>query len=140
MVRFVIALASALVVSSVTILAQNQVQDVQMVGCLRLWKPSTGDPAKMPSERQPGVAGTYLLTPFSSGSATATYVPTYLLAPSVSFSFWHHVGHKVEITGTAQAAPLRATVPAQRPEESSSTDSMPRLTVSAMKMVSEGCP
>lgn len=137
--RFVIALAGALVVSSIPILAQNQIRDVQAVGCLRLWKPAT-DPAKMPSERQPGVAATYLLTPLYSGAATAVALPTYLLAPSVSFSFWQHVGRKVEVMGTAQPSPARATAPAQRPEESLSTDGMPRLTVSEMKMVSESCP
>lgn len=137
--RFVSALAIALVITSAPILAQNQIRDVQTVGCLRLWKPAT-DPAKMPSERQPGVAGTYLLTPLFSGAATAVALPTYFLAPSVSFTFWQHVGHQVEITGTAQPSPTRPTTPAQRPEESLSTDGMPRLTVSAMAMVSESCP
>ena len=94
----------------------------------------------MPSDRQPGVAGTYLLTPFFSDAKTVTALPTYLLAPSVSFSFWNHVGHKVEITGTAQAAPGAPTEPTLRPEENPSTDGMLRLTVSAMKMVAESCP
>lgn len=137
--RFVSAVGIALVISSVPIHGHNQIRDVQTVGCLRLWKPAT-DPAKMPSERQPGVAATYLLTPIHSGVATAVALPTYLLEPSVSHSFWQHVGHKVEMTGTAQASPARATAPAQRPEESLSTDGMPRLTVSDMKMVSESCP
>ena len=50
-------------------------------------------------------------------------MPTYLLTPSATLSFSQHVGHKVEITGTAQTAPLPptvqeiATAPTQRPGE-----------------------
>ena len=51
--------------------AENLIQDVQTVGCIRLWKPAPDDPTKMPSDRQPGLAGIYLLTPLvDSGVAT----------------------------------------------------------------------
>ncbi len=33
-----------------------------------------------------------------------------MLTPSVTLSFSQHVGHKVEVTGTAQTAPLPPTV------------------------------
>ena len=165
--RFVSALASALLISGVTVFAQaqapvtkpgtekispqgqaaakNLIQDVQTIGCIRLWKPTTGDPAKMPSDRQPGLAGIYLLTPLAGNAATATDLPTYLLTPSGTLNFSQHVGHKVEITGTAQTAQLPPTVqeiatPTQRPEEKPSTNGMPRLTVTTMKMVTEHCP
>jgi hypothetical protein len=121
-------------------------QDVQTEGCIRLWKPTSGDPTRMPPDRQPGLAGIYLLTPFSSNPTTAADNPTYLLTPSGTLSFSQHVGHKVQITGTAQASPLPPTVqeiaiaPTQRPEEKPSTNGMPRLTVTTMKMLSESCP
>lgn len=166
--RFVSALASALAISGVTLLAQaqapvaqkgtekispqaqsaakNLIENVQTEGCIRLWKPAPADPTKMPPDRQPGLAGIYLLTPLSSNPTTATDVPTYLLTPSGTLNFSQHVGHKVQITGTAQAAPLPptvqeiATLPTLRPEEKPSTNGMPRLTIATMKMVSEACP
>lgn len=160
------ALASALLISGVTVFAQapvtkpgterlspqeqaaakNLMQDVTTVGCIRLWKPTTGDPTKTPPDRQPGLAGMYLLTPLASNPTATTDLPTYLLTPSGTLNFSQHVGHKVEITGTAQAATLPPTVqesaaaPTQRPEEKPSTNGMPRLTVTTMKMVTESCP
>ena len=50
--------------------AKNLMQDVTTVGCIRLWKPAPGDPTKMPPDRQPGLAGIYLLTPLASNPAT----------------------------------------------------------------------
>jgi len=166
--RFISALAAALLISAVSLLGQaqtpvvqagtekitpqaqaaakNLIEDVQTVGCIRLWRPSTGDPTKMPVDRQPGLAGVYLLTPFSSNPTTAADNPTYLLTPSGTLNFSQHVGHKVQITGIAQASPLPltvqeiATAPTQRPEEKPSTNGMPRLTVITMKMVTENCP
>jgi hypothetical protein len=126
--------------------ARNLIQDVATIGCIRLWKPAPDDPTKMPPDRQPGLAGIYLLTPLSSTPATTTDVPTYLLTPSATLNFSQHVGHKVEVTGTAQTAPLPptvqeiATAPTMRPEEKPSTNGMPRLTVTNLKMVSESCP
>ena len=86
--RFICALAAALLISAVSLLGQaqpgteritpqaqaaakNLMQDVQTVGCIRLWKPASGDPTRMPPDRQPGLAGIYLLTPFSSSAAAA---------------------------------------------------------------------
>jgi hypothetical protein len=125
--------------------ARNLMRDISTEGCIRLWKPLPDDPTKMPVERQPGLAGIYLLTPLSSSALAAIDNPTYLLTPSGTINFSQHVGHRVAITGTAQAAPLPRTVqetaaPAMRPEEKPTTDGMPRLTVTTLKLVSEGCP
>jgi hypothetical protein len=125
--------------------AKNLMQDVTTTGCIRLWKPAPGDPTKMPEDRQPGLAGVYLLTPLASNSATETNTPTYLLTPSATLNFSQHVGHQVAITGAAQTAPLPPTVqeiatPSERPENKATTNGMPRLTVTTMKMVSESCP
>jgi hypothetical protein len=126
--------------------AKNLIQEVSTEGCLRLWRPQPPDPTKMPPDRQPGLAGIYLLTPISSNPTSATDNPTYLLTPSATINFSQHVGHKVQITGTAQTAPLPptvqeiATAPTLRPEEKPSTNGMPRLTVTTFKMVTESCP
>jgi hypothetical protein len=166
--RFISALAAALLIAGASLLGQaqapvtppgtekitpqgqaaakNLIQDVQTLGCIRLWKPASDDPAKMPPDRQPGIAGIYLLTPITSNPSAATDYPTYLLTPSGTLNFSQHVGHKVQITGTAQAAPLPptvqeiATAPTQRPEEKPSTNGMPRLTATTMKMVADSCP
>jgi hypothetical protein len=172
MARFIGALVSALLIAGVSVIARtgaeaqspvaapgterlspqgqsaakNLIQDVQTVGCIRLWKPAPSDPTRMPPDRQPGLAGIYLLTPTSAGAMSSTDLPTYLLTPSGTLNFSQHVGHKVEIAGTAQASPLPPTVqeiaagPVQRPEEKPSTNGMPRLTVTTMKMVAESCP
>jgi len=126
--------------------AKNLIQDVSTEGCLRLWKPQPTDPTKMPLDRQPGLAGVYLLTPISSNPTSDADNPTYLLTPSATINFTQHVGHKVMITGVAQTAPLPPTVqeianaPTLRPEERPSTNGMPRLTVTTFKMVTESCP
>jgi hypothetical protein len=126
--------------------AKNLIESISTVGCIRLWQPAPADPTKMPPDRQPGLAGVYLLTPMSSSSATEADLPTYILTPSATLSFSQHVGHKVEVTGTAQTAPLPptvqeiATAPTQRPENKPSTNGMPRLTVTTLKMLTEGCP
>ena len=163
--RFVSALTAALVISGVAVgtqtptpqkptekvtpeaqaAAKNLIQTITTVGCIRLWKPATGDPTKMPPDRQPGIAGVYLLTPTSSIPETEKDLPTYLLTPSATHSFSQYVGRKVEIMGTAQAAPLPPTVQeianaTPRPEEKPSTNGMPRLTVQTLKMVTENCP
>jgi hypothetical protein len=166
--RFLGALAAALLISAASLLGQaqgavaqpgtekispqaqsaakNLMQEVQTQGCIRLWKPAPDDPTKMPPDRQPGLAGIYLLTPYSSNPTTAADNPTYLLTPSGTLNYSQHVGHKVQVTGTAQTAPLPptvqeiATAPTQRPEEKPSTNGMPRLTVTTMKMLSESCP
>ena len=168
MTRFVFALAGALAISGASLIAQaqapaptskgtevltsqgradakNLVEDVKTLGCIRLWRPAPDDPTKMPNDRQPGLAGVYLLTPVASSPNTVTDLPTYLLTPSGTLNFSQHVGHKVEVTGTAQTAPLPPTVqeianaPTLRPENKPTTNGMPRLTVLTMKMVTESC-
>jgi len=166
--RFICALVMAMVVASVALsgqaqtlparpgtekitpqaqaAAKNLMQEVSVEGCVRLWKPQPDDPTRMPPDRQPGLAGVYLLTPVTWNPAAAIDNPTYLLTPSGTINFSQHVGHKVMITGTAQAAPLPptvqeiATAPTMRPEEKQTTNGMPRLTVTTFKMVTEGCP
>jgi len=169
MTRFICALGSAMAISGASLLSQaqapapsskgteilttqgradakNLIEDVKTLGCIRRWQPAPEDPTKVGADRQPGLPGIYLLTPLSSSAATETDLPTYLLTPSTTLTFSQHVGHKVEITGTAQTAPLPptvqeiATAPTQRPENKPSTNGMPRLTVATMTMVAEGCP
>ena len=48
----------------------------------------------MPPDRQPGLAGIYLLTPLASNPNAATDLPTYLLTPSATLNFSQHVGHR----------------------------------------------
>ena len=125
--------------------AKNLIQQVSTTGCVRLWQPQPDDPTRMPPDRQPGLAGIYLLTPLSSNPATEA-LPTYVLTPSATLSFSQHIGHEVTIMGTAQAAPLPqtvqeiATAPTMRPENKPSTNGMPRLTAQTMTMVKESCP
>jgi hypothetical protein len=125
--------------------AKNLIQDVTTEGCIRLWKPQPDDPTRMPADRQPGLAGIYLLTPSGQTPSSSADMPTYLLTPSATINFSQHVGHKVSVTGSAQAAPLPSTVqeivtaPTMRPEEKPSTNGMPRLTVTTLKMVMESC-
>ena len=169
MARFMTALIGTLAISGATLFAQaqapapsskgteiltpqgrtdakNLLEDVKAVGCIRVWKPAPDDPTKMPPDRQPGLAGVYLLTPVASNPTSETDLPTYLLTPSATLNFSQHVGHKVEITGNAQTAQLPPTVqeiaaaPTQRPENKPSTNGMPRLTVTTMKMVTASCP
>jgi hypothetical protein len=126
--------------------AKNLIQEVKTAGCIRAWKPAPDDPAKPPENRQPGVAGVFLLTPVSATPNASVDQPTYLLVPSANINFQQHLGHRVEVTGTAQTAPLPptvqeiATAPSQKPENKPSTQSMPRLAVTALKMVSQSCP
>lgn len=126
--------------------AKNLMQEVRTVGCVRLWKPAPDDPTRLPLDRQPGLAGVYLLTPIAASPTTVHDLPTYLLTPSGTLNFSQHVGHQVEIVGMAQAPPLPPTVqeivtaPTMRPEEKPSTNGMPRLTATTLKMVGETCP
>lgn len=146
MTRFVFVLGCVLVISGVSQFAQAPIKDVSVVGCIRLWKPAPDDPTKMPPDRQPGLAGVYLLTPLASNPASPIDLPTYVLTPSGTLNFSQHVGHQVEITGSAQPASAPASgqqtaaAPALRPENKPSTNGMPRLTVTTMKRVSESCP
>ena len=145
MTRFICGLGSALVIYGTSLFAQPPIKELNTVGCIRLWKPAPDDPTKMPPDRQPGLAGVYLLTPIASNPASPADLPTYALTPSGTLNFSQHLGHKVEITGTAQTAQLppsggAASAPTPRPENKPSTNGMPRLTVTTMKMVAESCP
>lgn len=148
MTRFILALAGALAISGASLWgqAQNSIAEVKTVGCIRLWQPAPADPTKMPLDRQPGLAGVYLLTPLASNPATPTELPTYVLTPSGTLNYSQHVGHKVEIIGSALTVPLppsgqdAAPTPTLRPENKPNTNGMPRLTVTTLKMVGESCP
>src|SRR5204862_25494 len=67
--------------------AKNLMESISTVGCIRLWQPAPADPTRMPPDRQPGLAGVYLLTPMSSTPTTEHDVPTYILTPSATLSF-----------------------------------------------------
>ena len=166
MTRFITALVIALTISGATLTSQapgtqkpgteivspqarekakNLIEDVTTVGCIRLWRPAPADPKQMPPDRQPGIAGIYLLTPLASTANSLIDIPTYVLTPSATHNFSQNVDRKVEITGTSQAAPMPPTVqeivavPA-RPENKPSVQSMPRLTVTTLKLVGDSCP
>jgi hypothetical protein len=87
--------------------ARNLIQEVSTEGCIRLWRPQPVDPTKAASDRQPGLATIYLLTPPGVNSSSATDNPTYLLTPSGTIDFSKHVGQRVAITGTAQTVRCR---------------------------------
>ena len=152
MVRFMCALATAMAVSTSSLSGQaqsparNLIQEISTEGCIRLWRPQQVDPTKAASDRQPGLATIYLLTPPGVNSNSATDNPTYLLMPSGTISFSQHVGHRVVIMGTAQTVPVPASVQqpvsasTMRSENRASTDGMPRLTVTTLTKVAESCP
>jgi hypothetical protein len=152
MVRFMCALATVMAVSTSSLSGQaqsparNLIQEVSTEGCIRLWRPQPVDPTKAASDRQPGLATIYLLTPPGVNSSSATDNPTYLLTPSGTIDFSKHVGQRVAITGTAQTVPVPASVQepvsasTMRSENRASTDGLPRLTVTTLKMVTANCP
>jgi hypothetical protein len=126
--------------------AGNLTEEITAVGCLRAWKPAPEDVTKLPENREPGVAGMYLLTPLSSSPTASADLPTYVLTPTQVVNFFQHLDDKVEVVGVAQTAPLPPTVqdiatsPTQRPENRPNVQSMPRLTVKSMKKLSDTCP
>ena len=126
--------------------ARNLTEDVTTVGCIRAWKPAPEDVTRLPENREPGVAGIFLLTPLSTSPAATIDVPTYLLTPSASVNFQQHLDRKVEVTGVAQTAPLPptvqeiATAPTQLPENRPNPQSFPRLTVQTITRLSDSCP
>lgn len=147
MTRFLSALGSLLAISGTALVAQAPTANgtVTTSGCIRLWKPAPDDPTKMPPDRQPGQAGSYLLTPMASTGTTKTDLPTYLLTPSATLTFSQHIGHQVEITGTVQAAVSSEvedapTAPTLRPENKAKIDGLLRLTATTLKMVGDSCP
>ena len=126
--------------------AKNLTEDVTATGCLRAWKPAPEDVTRQPENREPGVAGIFLLTPLASGPNSSTDPPTYLLTPTQVVNFAQHLDDKVEVVGVAQTAPMPPTVqetviaPTQRPENKPNTQAMPRLTIRSLKKVSDSCP
>jgi hypothetical protein len=126
--------------------AKNLTEDITAVGCLRAWKPAPEDVTKQPENREPGMAGMYLLTPLASSPTAAIDLPTYLLTPSATANFQQHLDRKVEVVGVAQTAPMPptvqeiATAPTQRPENRQNPQSYPRLTVKAITKLADTCP
>ena len=126
--------------------AKNLTEEVTATGCIRAWKPAPEDVTKLAENREPGVAGIFLLTPLASGPNATTDLPTYLLTPTQIVNFAQHVDDKVEVVGVAQTAPMPptvqeiATAPTQRPENKPNTQAMPRLTIKSLKKVSDSCP
>jgi hypothetical protein len=120
-------------------------EEVTAVGCLRAWKPAPEDVTKLPENREPGMAGMFVLTPVVS-SPTVPELPTYLLTPTATVNFQQHLDRKVEVVGVPQAAPEPPTVqeialaPSQLPEHRSNPLSFPRLTVRTMTRLSDTCP
>jgi hypothetical protein len=126
--------------------AKNLTEEVSAVGCVRAWKPAPEDITKLPENREPGMAGMFLLTPLASSPSVAIDLPTYLLTPSATVNFQQHLDRKVEVVGVAQTAPLPptvqeiATAPTQRPENRQTVQSYPRLTVKSIKKIADSCP
>ena len=120
-------------------------EEVTAVGCVRAWKPAPEDVTKLPENREPGMAGMFVLTPVAS-SPTVPEVPTYLLTPTAAVNFQQHLDRKVQVVGVAQAAPEPPTVqeialsPTQLPENRSNPLSFPRLTVRTMTRLADSCP
>ena len=129
-----------------TITARNVTQDVTTVGCVRAWMPASADVTRHPENREPGMAGMFLLTPLASGPTTAMEVPTYLLEPSATANFQQHLDRKVEVVGVVLSAPRPSTVreivaaSTQLPENKPSLQSIPRLTVRSIRRIADSCP
>jgi len=144
--KFIAGLCAALAISTVSLLASaGQAQapaEITYVGCVRAWKPAPPDVTKMPESK----IGMYVLTPIATSSTVVAEVPTYLLTPTQTVNFAAHLDDKVEVTGVAQPAPQRRTIgaivgmPTPRPEEQPDVQSMPRLTVTSLKKISDACP
>jgi hypothetical protein len=131
---------------TVTPQLQQVRNDITAVGCIRAWKPAPEDVTRLPENREPGMAGVFLLTPLATSPTAAMELPTYLLTPTASANFRQHLDRKVEIVGVAETAPEPptvqelATAPTPRPENRPNPQSFPRLTVRSIKLVSDSCP
>lgn len=134
------------VTPQIAMTARNLTEEVTTVGCVRAWKPAPEDVTKLAENREPGMAGMFVLTPLASNPTTASDLPTYLLTPSATVNFQQHLDRKVEVVGVAQTAPMPPTVqeivtaPTQLPENKPNPQALPRLTVRSMKKVSDTCP
>ena len=126
--------------------ARNLTEEITAVGCVRAWKPAPEDVTRLPENREPGMAGMFVLAPLASNPTTAADVPTYLLTPSATANFQQLLDRKVEVVGVAQTAPMPPTVqeivtaPTQLPENKPNPQSLPRLTVKTIKKVADSCP
>ena len=141
------AISTAGVFGSVAADAQTRLrpEEVALIGCIRAWKPAPDDVTRQPTNDRPGVAGVFLLTPLQSSPTTMNDVPTYLLTPTLAANFTQHLVVNVEVIGVAQTAPLRPTVQEiitapPRPENRPDADSLPRLTVTSLRKISDNCP
>lgn len=129
-----------------TVDEQARAEEITAVGCVRAWKPAAADVTKLPENREPGMAGRFVLTPLASSPLSAIDVPTYLLTPSATVNYQQHLDRKVEVVGVPQAAPPPSSVrvivvtSTQLPENRPDVESLPRLTVRSMKRVSDSCP
>lgn len=153
--KLIAGLCAAMAISTVGLVGQaqapqgaitvrNLTEDVTTVGCVRAWMPASADVTRLPENREPGMAGMFLLTPLASGPTTAMEVPTYLLEPSATANFQQHLDRKVEVVGVVQSAPRPVreilTVSTQLPENKPSLQSIPRLTVRSIRRVADSCP
>ena len=128
--------------------AKNLIQDVHdRSGASALWKPAPDDPTQDAAGiGKPGLAGIYPadavgLEPDDRGRHAD--LPADAERRSLNFS--QHVDDKVEMVGTAQAAPLPPTVQEiatapTAPGEQAERAGMPRLTVKTLKKVSKAAP
>jgi hypothetical protein len=129
-----------------TIYEQARAEEITAVGCVRAWKPAAADVTRLPENREPGMAGMFVLTPLASSPLSAVDVPTYLLTPSATVNYQQHLDRKVEVVGVPQAAspPSTARVivitSTQLPENRPDVASLPQLTVRSMRRLSDTCP
>ena len=129
-----------------TVDRQARAEEITAVGCVRAWKPAAADVTKLPENREPGMAGMFVLTPLASSPSSASIVPTYLLTPSATVNYQQHLDRKVEVVGVPQPASpppaVRVIVvtSTQLPENRPDVESLPRLTVRSLRRVGDTCP
>ena len=129
-----------------TIDGQARAEEITAVGCVRAWKPASADVTKLPENREPGMAGMFVLTPLATSPLSAGDVPTYLLTPSATVNYQQHLDRKVEVVGVPQTALPPSTVrvivvtSTQLPENRPDLASLPRLTVRSIRQVADTCP
>jgi len=83
-------------------------------------------------------AAKFILTKASSGSESTAALQTYRLDAEES-ALTAHVGHKVEITGTLDAAKAAAAVTGDPAPPAAPAASPSRLKVTSVKMVAASC-
>ena len=156
--KFIAGLLAAMAISTVGLVGSSSAsaateaqqngrgEEVTAVGCIRAWRPAASDVTRLPENREPGMAGMFVLTPLVTSPSAAMDVPTYLLTPTASANFQQHLDRKVEVVGVTETAPQPptflqiATAPTQRPEERPNAQSFPRLIVKSITRISDTCP